>query len=303
MLIAFPAPVAPPVGSRDGYARLNRWAAWVGRGITMSLLVAVLLQLSQLDFGAVLDLLPASPLFWLAFATAYLIGPAADWVIYRRLWRIPLSGFKAILGKMIGNGLLIGYAGEVYFYTWARRTAMTSAPFGAIKDVGILSAVVGNVVTLVLLAVAFPLISTLHLGIDMRTLLLSLMLVLVTPTVVLLLGKRLFTLPRRHLVFIAAVHFGRTIIGVCLWAWAWHIALPDIALSWWLLLMAFRLFVARLPLLPNSDLMFAGLAVFLIGHDSEIGLLMTMMATLILATQIGLGLVLVTSEAIGWRRR
>jgi hypothetical protein len=54
--------------------------------------------------------------------------------------------------------------------------------------------------------------------------------------------------------------------------------------------------------MPNKDIVFAGLAVFMIGHDAEIGELMTMMATLTLAMHLGLGLILSLAEAAGWKR-
>lgn len=300
MLIAFPTQpsrVAVPASPQHG------WAAWAGSAFSLALLIAALFTLRNVDFAEVRQLLPTNPVFWLAFATAYLAGPLCDWVIYRRLWRIPASGIAAIMRKMIGNELLFGYAGELYFYTWARRTAMTSLPFGTIKDVSILSAMVGNGVTLIMLGLSWPLISSLNLGIDNRTLLLSLTIVLVTSSLVLFLGKKVFTLPRRKLLFIAAVHLTRVMIVVCAWAWAWHLALPDIAIQWWLVLMALRLFLSRLPLMPNVDLVFAGLAVFFIGHDAEIGMLMTMMASLILATHIVLGVCLVALEAVGWTKK
>lgn len=245
-------------------------------------------------------MLPTSPLFWLVFAASYLAGPTADWVIFRRLWRIPVSGFGALLRKLIGNELLFGYVGELYLYTWARaRTAMTSSPFGAIKDVAILSAMTGNAVTLVMLAVAWPLLGTLKLGLDGQTLLISVGIVLLTSTAVLFFRKTLFSLSRRDLWFTAGVHLARIGIGAGLNAWAWHLALPAVALEWWLLLSALRMLLARLPLLPNKDVVFAGLAVFLIGHDAEIGALMTMMASLILTAHIGLGATLVAGEAAG----
>jgi hypothetical protein len=54
--------------------------------------------------------------------------------------------------------------------------------------------------------------------------------------------------------------------------------------------------------MPNKDIVFAGLAVFMIGHDAEIGALMTMMATLTLAAHLGLGLLLSLGETLGLRR-
>jgi len=43
--------------------------------------------------------------------------------------------------------------------------------------------------------------------------------------------------------------------------------------------------------------------VFMIGQDAEVGALMAMMASLLLATHLGLGLLLVSGEAAGWRKK
>ena len=280
------------------------WAWWLGAVISLAVLVAVILELRNVNFAEVLAMLPHKPLFWVVFAASYLAAPLADWMIFRRLWRIPAAGFAALLRKLIGNELLLGYVGELYFYTWSRRrTEMTSAPFGAIKDVAILSAMAGNAVTLGMLALAYPLLGTLHLGLDGKTLLTSVAVVLASSSAVLFLRKKLFSLPRNELVFVSGVHIVRIFLTAGLNAWAWHLVLPEVDLQWWLLLAAMRLLLSRLPLLPNKDIVFAGLAVFLIGHDAEIGALMTMMASLILVTHLVLGLALVAAEAIGWQRR
>ncbi len=293
---ALPEPVAA--------LRERGWAWWLGAAISVAILVAVILQLRQVDFARVRAMLPASPLFWIVFAISYLSAPAADWVIYRRLWRIPVSGFGALLRKLVGNELLVGYVGELYLYTWARRrTGMTSAPFGAIKDVAILSAMIANAVTLALVILAYPLLGTLHLGLDTRTLLISVSVIVATSTAILFLRKKLFSLPRRDLHFVARVHLVRIVMTTGLAALCWHLALPGVELQWWLLLATLRILLSRLPLLPNKDIVFAGLAVFLIGRDAEIGALMTMMASLILVTHLFMGLLLAASEARGIGRR
>lgn len=293
--IADPAPL---VATERG------WTWWLGTAFSVAILIAVILELRSVDFSQVWALLPTQPLFWVVFAASYFASPLADLLIYRRLWQMPASGFGALLRKLIGNELLFGYVGELYLYTWARRrTSMTSAPFGAIKDSAILSAMTGNVVTLGMLALAYPLLGTLHLGIDGKTLLASVAVVLVSSSAILLFRKKLFSLPRRDLWYVAGIHIARIFITTGLAAFCWHLVLPQVDLQWWLLLSAMRLLLSRLPLLPNKDIVFAGLAVFLIGHDAEIGALMTMMASLILATHLGLGLLLVASETVGWRRR
>jgi hypothetical protein len=180
---------------------------------------------------------------------------------------------------------------------------MTSAPFAAIKDVAILSAMTANAVTLALLALAWPLLSALDLGLDSRTLLVSVAIVITISSAVLLFRNKLFSLPASDLRAVAGIHFVRILATTSLAALCWHLVLPQVALSWWLLLATLRMLLSRLPLLPNKDIVFAGLAVFLIGHDAEIGALMTMMASLILTTHLGVGLSLVAAEATAIGRR
>ncbi len=147
----------------------------------------------------------------------------------------------------------------------------------------ILSAMMANAVTLALVILAYPLLATLHLGFDTRTLLISVSVVVATSTAVLFLRKKLFSACRAaDLHFVARMHLVRIFLTTGLAALCWHLALPGVALQWWLLLATLRMLLSRLPLLPNKDIVFAGLAVFLIGHDAEIGALMTMMASLIL---------------------
>lgn len=301
-------PIVPEAGANDPQplpARTDRgWTWWVGGAISLSILIAVVYELRSVDFALIKAMVPTSPLFWLVFALSYFTGPIFDWMIFRRLWQIPAAGFAALVRKLIGNELLFGYVGELYLYTWARRrTEMTSAPFGAIKDVAILSAMVGNAFTLLLLVLAFPLLGSLKLGLDSTTFIASVGVVLLTSTVVLFFRKTLFSLPRAELHYVTAIHVVRIIVSTGLNALCWHLVLPDVAIEWWLLLSAMRLLISRLPFIPNKDIVFAGVAVFLIGHDAEIGALMTMMASLILATHLLLGVVLVAAEAVGTQKR
>lgn len=280
------------------------WTWWLGTAITVAVLAAALWALAGVDFHRVVAMLPTTPAFWLVFALAYLTGPTGDFIIYRRLWRIPAAGFLALLRKLIGNELVTGYVGDLYFYTWARqRTAMTSAPFGAVKDVAILSAMAANAVTLLLLALAYPVLGTLRLDLDERAIFGSVAVVLAISSGVLLFRKKLFSLPAPDLRFIGGIHTARIFANLALIGLAWHLALPGMGVQWWLLLAAMRMLLSRLPLLPNKDVVFAGLAVFLIGHDDQLGTLMAMMASLMLVTHVALGLVLVGGEALGWRRR
>jgi len=272
---------------RDGRAGRN---TILSIGLSLAVMATVVHELGGLKVSDVVAMIPASPLFWLVFALSYLITPASEWLIFHRLWSIPASGVLALLRKKIYNELLLGYLGEAYFYTWARRrVALTAAPFGAVKDVAILSAMTGNAVTVALLAVMIPVVGPSRLGIDAHVLTWSLGVILAISIAAMVLRRRVFTLPRGELVMITHVHLARIVGSTVLSAVLWHLVLPQVALSWWLYLATLRLLVSRLPLVPNKDLLFAGLAVLALGHEQDIAALMALMAGLILTTHLALG--------------
>jgi hypothetical protein len=216
-------------------------------------------------------------------------GPFADWVIFRRLWGIPASGIFPLLKKMIGNELLpINYVGEVYFYDWARRhVKIDASPFGAVKDVAILSALAGNIVTVIMLAFTWPLIISLGLGGDNSLYLFgSIGFVLVTSIAIMFFRKGLLSLPKPQLWFIFGVHCARIIANTSLSALAWHLILPEVPLGPWLLFATVRLLVARLPFIPNKDITFAGISTLLAGKEVQTGVMIAMISMLIVATHV-----------------
>jgi hypothetical protein len=277
----------------------RNWTRWAGPLFSVVILAVVGVQLRKFDFSHFVMPMPRSPGFWLAFLLAYLVQPASEWIIFRRLWRLPLEGFVALLRKLVSNSILLGYMGEVYFYAWARRNArITAAPFGAIKDVSILSALTGNLVTLAMVAISAPLFRSLHLGLDGKAFILSTVFVTILSLAMLVLRKRLFTLPRDELLHITAIHLARIVATILLSAVMWHLLLPTVGLNWWLLLATLRQLVSRLPFLPNKDVVFAGLAVFFVGNDANIASAMALMAGLILAANLIVGAVLGAGELL-----
>jgi len=69
-------------------------------------------------------------------------------------------------------------------------------------------------------------------------------------------------------------------------------------LTWWLFLATLRMLVSRLPLVPNKDLLFAGVAVVALGHERDIGELMALMAALILTSHVLLGTALAVRDLV-----
>lgn len=266
------------------------WSNWLMRGVSLALLVAVIVEIVTAR-PRLSDLaLPASPSFWLAIALLYFALPGADWLIFRKLWRLPAAGFAVLLRKRISNEMLVAYSGEAYFYLWARRNAgLTNAPFGAIKDVAILSAFAANLVTLALAGFALPFLKELALGQYAAATMISIATMIALSALPLLFARRLFTLPRGTLVWITGIHLGRLFVTTAALGFAWHVAMPEAPLGLWLVLATLRLVVSRLPLLPSKDLLFATIAIFLIGHDSAVATLMATTTALMLVGHLLIG--------------
>jgi len=265
----------------------------IGLALSFVVVVAAAFSYRDLRIDTIEAMIPHTFGFWFLFAVLYIQAPFFDWVIFRHLWRIPFwSGMAALTRKLVSNELVLGYLGEAQFYAWARaRANLTAAPFGAIKDVAILSALAGNAATVIMVAFAWPLVASGKFGVPLRSLFISLSVVLVISCAILLFRKKLFSLNRRELWFITGVHFLRIFAYVAVAALLWHVVLPQVSVGLWMILATLRMLVSRLPLLPNKDILFAGMAVFFLGHDMEVAALMTMLAVITLGAHVVAGVI------------
>jgi hypothetical protein len=283
-----PAAAAPDLAGLEPVEKIKRrWPMFLGGALTLLMVVALARELFDTGLAGLSRTAPTNPLFYLAFAVYYLGPPTFDYVIFRRLWRIPLAGMAALHKKRISNEVLFGYTGEAYFYAWARqRTQMVAAPFGAVKDVTILSAIAGNAMTLAVVAVALPLGINLLTPIQQKAVLGSIAVIIGTSVPFMLFSKRVFSLPRGTLWWIFGVHCVRILTGSIFVALAWHFAMPEVALGTWLFLAAGRLLAWRLPLVPNKELVFATFAIMVIGQGAALSELMALIAALTLLCHV-----------------
>ncbi|OYY70244.1 hypothetical protein [Sphingomonas sp. 28-63-12] len=267
----------------------RHWPTILGVAITIAMVAGLARGLAGSGLAGLREAVPASPLFYLSFALLYVALPLGDFVIFRQLWHIPVAGFVALLKKRIANDVVVGYAGEAYFYSWAvARARLVSAPFGAVKDVSILSALAGNGMTLTMTVLALFLGQTLLRPADFSALAWSTLLVVGISLPFLIFSRRVFSLPRAALSRIFLVHCLRLIADTVLLALAWHVALPQVAIGTWLLLVAGRLLVSRLPFVPNKDLLFANFAITLVGHSDGLSALVAVTAALTLLVHAAL---------------
>ncbi|WP_254605014.1 hypothetical protein [Sphingomonas bacterium] len=257
----------------------SRWPLVVGIVFTVAMLVGLGYQLWTAGLPALARSVPGSPLFYVAFVVLYAVPPLFDYAIFHRLWGIPVAGLVALTKKRIANDVLFGYSGEAYFYAWARgRAKMVAAPFGAVKDVSILSALSGHAMTLGLIGLVVP-FGHAFLKPEWFHGILAVGVVSVAMSLpFLVFSRRVFSLDRAQLWRIFWLHCGRILAGWLMTGLVWHFALPAVAVAMWLLLVAVKQIVSRLPFVPNKDLLFANLAALLIGHATPISRLVTMVS-------------------------
>lgn len=269
-----------------------KWLRWVGPLVSVGIITAVLLSVRGLKVAGIAALLPRNPVFWILFAIAYLALPTSEWIIYRRLWGVPRGALLALLRKLVCNEMLFGYSGEFYFYAWARQSSGVERPQLAIKDVSILSAMTGVSVALLCGLVAYATLGGAALGPYARQLYASAAFVLTISLAAVFFRRRVFSLPAADRRFIGMVHATRLTLVSLLTALMWHMVLPDVALRWWLLLVALQLVVSRLPLVTNKDFIFAGIAIVALGRQVRLAELLTMMAALMVLTHMSVALLL-----------
>ena len=275
---------APPIAGLEPLKTIrSRWPAIIGAAVTIAMLVGLGRELFGSGLAGLSRTVPRNPFFYVAFAALYITPPLVDYVIFKRLWKIPLSGFVALIKKRIANDVVMGYSGETYFYAWARaRAHLVAAPFGAVKDVSIMSAIAGNTITLAMIAVALPVGRNLIPPDLMRYVYGSLLVIFATSLPFFLFSKRVFSLTRERLWWVFGMQCLRIVAGAAFLALAWHSALPGVSIGLWLFLTAGRLLFTRLPLLPNKDLLFANFAILFIGQDHALSELIAFTAAAVL---------------------
>lgn len=289
------ADLVPPLPGASELAGLEpiqtikrRWPTLLGAALSILMVVGLGVELFDKGLTGLTQTAPGSWVFYLFFAGMYLLAPTMDFVIFRRLWGIPLlGGMVALHRKRIANDVVLGYSGEAYFYAWARqRTKMVAAPFGAVKDVTILSAMAGNAITLLLLTLALAFAAELLTPAQYKTGLVSAGVIVAMSLPFLLFSRRVFSLQRGELWWVFGMHCLRLIGGSLFVGLAWHFAMPDVSLGMWLLLAAARMLVSRLPFVPNKDLLFANFAIILIGQGAALSDLMAFVAALTLLIHV-----------------
>jgi len=272
--------------------RLGRWF-----NALLSILILLLLvrAIAQVGWQQVIDVVPASPLFWLLMVGGYLLPPLVEWLIYGRWWRLDAGAIGVFLKMRVMNDALFSYSGHTYLLVWASKhlgVAFDPAnpprvlgrgggpgvdpaenPVAAVKDMAITSGIAGVLATLVLLVLALGLsgADTIRDTLDPRTL--TILFWSFGAMILLNLGIILFrhdvmTLPVRENMIAFGWHLFRVLGVQALLVASWAVALPGTDAETWFVLGAFRMVVMRMPV-PNKEVLFAAIAVVLAGDTAQ----------------------------------
>ncbi len=264
----------------------SRWPMIIAGVLSLAMIAGLAKQLLGSGLAGLSHAAPNSWLYYVAFALLYISPPTGDYIIFRRLWKIPFEGFGALIKKRIANEAVFGYSGDAYFYAWARqRAAMVAAPFGAVKDVSILSAISGNIMTLVMTALALPFALEVLPQRYYTGLFVGIPIVIAMCLPFLIFSRKVFSLDRGTLWWIFWVHAARLSVGCLLIAFAWHFGMPGIGIGAWLILSAVRMLVSRLPFV-NKDLVFTTMTTAIIGAGNDLSNLIAFTTALTLVVHV-----------------
>lgn len=275
----------------------DRASALVGLAVSFGILACVAAAFGRLDIGTLFANLPKTPGFWALLAAVYLLSPMLDWVILRRLWKLPITGLVPLLRKQVANELVLGYSGDAQFYCWARSAMPTQeATFATLRDMSILSALAGNLATLILMAMAYPTLSRVAIGPLLHGAVLATLVIVVSSLGIFAARQAFFkfSLSRPALAGIFLGHMVRIAVMLVLNALLWAMLIPGATLGILLVLGTMRMMLSRVPLIPGKDALLAGGALALLGSDAIVvgalatvaGLIFTLHALVGLATGI-----------------
>lgn len=242
-------------------------AVRVLRGLVLvGIILLLVVQLGGVGWNAIWEALPTHPLFYALLVVAYLSLPAAETMIYRRLWGLSMRDtFFACARKRVLNEEVLGYSGEVFYYLWgAKKGIETGEAFRSVRDANIVSSLMSFLVAGLLVAVMVT-VGELDVSgwIGGQTVYIFAGVIVLAGGIALGLRFRrhVFALGRRDAAHVAGWYLARHLFANAAMIGMWTVAQPSVSLSVWLTFAAILVVIERLPFLPSKDLVFLGAGV------------------------------------------
>ena len=249
-------------GQTEPGRRLLRILKYVLQAVIVFILI---FQIISIGWRNILSELPTHPLYYLIFLLIYFALPVTEFFTYRIRWAIGFWPSQEIfLKKRVYNKVVLGYSGEVQLFFWLQNQMgiERKQAYEVVRDNNILSTLASTLIVLLLFAVfAGTGRLSIHDWIDYEPVILITVIV-----AVLLIGgflfrkyrSYLFTMNRRHAVFVLSLHTGRMLLLTFLQVAQWYVVMPWVSIDIWFTMIVLQLVLSRIPFLPNKDLVFIG---------------------------------------------
>jgi len=281
---------------------------WSKRGVLIAVAVYLGLRLTRFGWGDILAALPTSPWFYILSIVIFIVPPFFEGQSYRLITGHAVPGGLRVLNrKRVYNEAVISYAGEAYLCdklaaitTYNHRKALI-----AIKDNNLVSALISNTWTIVLVAIVL-----LFGRADVLLKIWNLAPLLVGLFAFICLGlygftfvffKKITSLPLAKLLQIGLLHCGKILAISTLQVAQWASAMPRETIQTWLLLLTVQILVKRIPGLPNADFIFLGVGLSLVGfaHGAAADVTAMLVAATAMTQIVYLAVFILTSETGG----
>jgi hypothetical protein len=258
---------------RFAASRLGKRVLWGARqALTLGIAAYLVYRMSLIGWGEIWQSLPRTPWFYVVFLVIYLSLPVFQALAFGLIWgRPPLGLLPPMLKKRVYDKDVLDRSGDVYVYFWGRANVDHTERelLHHVKDNAITSSVASTLVAVALLVV-FLVLGYVPLpdaiarhgwayggaGIAALGLLLA---------AGVRFRRTVFLLPVRLLALLFGLHLARVFVQKLLLVVEWKVALPEIALSVWIVFLAVQIVTSRIPLVPGRDLIFMAAGIELAG--------------------------------------
>lgn len=235
-----------------------------------ALICIILYQIYKIGVLDVVKSLPLNPFFYLIFVLIFLTLPFTEYLIYKRFVPLKLLESQRIFHiKRVYNKVFIGYSGEVYLFAWLKKQYKRTKKevFEFVRDNNTLSiiaswTVVAGLSGWLLMTDETGLVSKVQ---EEIRLFLAIIFVLIVVFVILasIFRRKIYKLSYYDSSYIFSVHTIRTIGLSILQVLQWYVVIPNAGFKLLFNFVAIQMVIGKIPLLPNKDLIFIPLSIYL----------------------------------------
>ena len=224
-------------------------------------------KLISIGWIEVWESLPTRPMFYILFPILFFSVPLIQVLIYRLTWKFDVwRNFPVFIKKRILNAEVIGYSGEFYFFSWARKNIDLPEIniMERIRDYNILSAAASNTTTIILLGIftyyGKAKLTDLLGRPDPVYFVVGGVALLILVSLIVRFRQYIFSTPMKMSLTVYGLHLFRMLIGQVLQIAMWAVVLPSVSLETWFTYAAVSILISRIPV-SNKKLIFVGVGV------------------------------------------